>query len=163
MITSNYPTFVTNGCGIRIKKCCASCQYKCLTAYHRFCSQHGGQEVEQSHVCPEWEMNTCFEKAGRNPGEVKKKEYLQFFMVRRWTENNNIELGIMEDDDRQTVEEKAAEGVAKSKPLEHQEERSALARSDRERRHVLHLPEQCVRVSSRVQNPEDVQREVSHL
>ena len=111
MNTSNNQTFATNGCGIKIKKCCASCQYKCLTTYHRFCSQHGGQEVEQGHVCPEWEMNTCFEKAGRNPGEVKKKEYLQFFMVRRWTENNNIELGIMEDDDRQTVEEIRGEFV----------------------------------------------------
>ena len=111
MDTSNNQTFATNGYGIKIKKCCASCRHKCLTTYHRFCSQHGGQEVEQSDVCPEWKMNTCFEKTGRNPGEVKKKEYLQFVMVRRWTENNNIELGIMEDDDRQTLEEIRGEFV----------------------------------------------------
>lgn len=105
MIVITNQTFATNDCGIRIKKCCASCKHKCLTTSQRTCSRHGGQEVEQGHVCPEWEMNPCFEKAGRNLGEVKKKEYLQFVMVRRWTENQNIELGIIEDDDWQTVEE----------------------------------------------------------
>ena len=105
MITLNNPTFVTNDCGIRIKKCCASCKHKCLTASQRICSRHGDEVVEQRHVCPEWEMNPCFEKAGRNLGEVKKKEYLQFVMVRRWTENNNIDLGILMEEDCKTAEE----------------------------------------------------------
>ena len=114
MNTKNEQTFVTNCIGIAVKRCCASCMHKRLSSTsERTCSLHDMQEVEQSHVCLDWAMAECFEKAGCSLGKVKSKPYLTFVMMRRWTENKNIELGVMTDDDRQTVEELREEFIGK--------------------------------------------------
>ena len=97
--------FAMNDCGIKIKICCASCINKCLTASQRTFALHGDKEVKRTHVCREWGMDARLKSSGNNLGEVKKKAYLQFVMLRRWTEDRNIELGIMEEEECQTVEE----------------------------------------------------------
>ena len=107
-------TFVMNGAGIPVKRCCSSCMHKCLTSIsQRTCSLHENKSVKKRDVCPAWRMAPCLENVGTNLGEVKKKSYLQFVMVRRWTEDKNIELGVMDEDDRQRVSELREEYVGR--------------------------------------------------
>ena len=115
MITIDKQTFVMNDAGIPVKKCCASCINKCLSSTsQRTCALQGKlEEVDQLHVCDHWQMEPSFDYAGSGQGRVKKKDFLMFVMLRRRTETQSIELGIISEDDRQSNEELREEYISK--------------------------------------------------
>ena len=108
--------FAINKCGIPIGKCCASCINKCLSSTsQRTCALRGKlEEVAQDHVCNHWQMNPSLDNAGDSQGKVKKKDYLMFVMLRRRTETQSIELGIIDEEDRQSNEELREEYISKN-------------------------------------------------
>ena len=81
--------------GIEIRKCCASCQHKCMdTDGRRIC---GLMQivVEQRFDCPKWEMAEGQQNAGRSGGKVKRREYLMFVFETRMQEQEAIAAGKM--------------------------------------------------------------------
>lgn len=62
---------VRNNCGIRIKRCCASCDQKKYTYTGvRFCTLDGGR-IEALNVCQQWQMSEGLKNAGRRRGVVR--------------------------------------------------------------------------------------------
>jgi len=60
-----------NKCGIRIKKCCASCAFRDFRANSvRYCTQTG-DSVEGSHYCEQWQMAEGLKNLGRRKGVVR--------------------------------------------------------------------------------------------
>ena len=81
--------------GIEIRKCCASCQHKCMdTDGRRIC---GLMQivVEQRFDCPKWELAEGLQNAGRSGGTVKRREYLMFVFETRMQEQEAIAAGKM--------------------------------------------------------------------
>ena len=66
---------VLNAYHIKVKKICASCQYKeCMGDGTRVC-QKMGLIVEQKYVCRQWEMADGLKNAGlQNGGVVRLRE-----------------------------------------------------------------------------------------
>ena len=108
--------FATNRCGIKVRKCCASCIHKCLSSTSaRTCALHGKkEEVDQLHVCDHWQLEPSLDNAGDSQGRVKKKDFLMFVILRRRTETQSIELGIIDEADRQSNEELREEYISKN-------------------------------------------------
>ena len=71
------------------------------------------EEVDQLHVCDHWQMEPSFDNAGDSQGRVKKKDFLMFVMLRRRTEEQSIDLGIISEDDRQSNEDLREEYISK--------------------------------------------------
>lgn len=115
-MTKKTKQFVTNRCGIQVRKCCASCINKCLSSTsQRTCALRGKkEEVDKLHVCSKWQMEPSFDNAGDGQGRVKKKDFLMFVMLRRRTEAQSIELGIISEDERQTVDDLREEYISKN-------------------------------------------------
>lgn len=66
---------VRNEQGIKVKKCCASCQHKCIkTDGVRFCAAKMVQ-VETNYRCKEWQMSEGLMNAGLSGGVVRKLEF----------------------------------------------------------------------------------------
>lgn len=74
--------YYINKHGIRIVKCCASCQHKDLHAGNRVCLMTRSN-IKGTYVCREWKVAEHLANAGKGDGKVKKKEYLQFVMDNR--------------------------------------------------------------------------------
>ena len=72
------------------------------------------EEVDQLHVCDHWQLEPSLDNAGDSQGKVKKKDYLMFVMLRRRTETQSIELGIIDEEDRQSNEELREEYISKN-------------------------------------------------
>lgn len=108
--------FATNSCGIGIRKCCASCIHKCLSSTSaRTCALLGKkEEVDQLHVCDHWQMEPSFDYAGGSQGRVKKKDFLVFVMLRRRTETQSIELGIISEEERLSIEDLREEYISQN-------------------------------------------------
>ena len=72
--------FTTNNCGIRVKKCCASCVYKeqSRSFRWRYC-RILKSTVNHRGVCDRWAMSKVLSNLGSHQGRVKSKEYLDFF------------------------------------------------------------------------------------
>ena len=106
--------FATNRCGIQVRKCCASCINKCLSSTSaRTCALRGKkEEVDQLHVCPHWRMEPSLDNAGDSQCRVKRKDFLMFVMLRRRTETQSIELGIISEDERQTIDDLREEYIS---------------------------------------------------
>lgn len=77
--------FVRNNYGIKIVKCCASCEHKALDNRSRLCTIGEGI-VASSHCCKNWQMAEAYKQAGKGGGVVKKKDYLDF-VINRLEEN----------------------------------------------------------------------------
>lgn len=74
---------VLNPCGLRVKKCCASCRFKDVDEFgDRICSLIN-EYVEPCQVCEHWEMDYNTSQAGVCRGRVHKKEYLMFALAIR--------------------------------------------------------------------------------
>ena len=74
---------VLNPCGLRVKKCCASCINKLVdNDGMRLCPIHD-TFVESNHVCKKWQMDYNTSQAGVCRGRVHKKEYLMFALAIR--------------------------------------------------------------------------------
>ena len=67
----------------RIKKCCASCQYKKVENDGSRVCQLMQIVVKQQMKCPKWDMAEGLANMGRSQGVIKRREYLMFvFEVR---------------------------------------------------------------------------------
>ena len=58
-------TSVRNAHGLKVKKCCASCQYKCIEADGTRVCQLMQLKVQQRFKCKKWEMAEGMENAGK--------------------------------------------------------------------------------------------------
>lgn len=65
----------TNKIGVRINKCCASCEHKTYSGSRLKCGL-AKFFVAPDDVCGKWNMHPCFEKVGVITYGVKKKDYL---------------------------------------------------------------------------------------
>ena len=64
-------TSVRNAHGCKIRKCCASCQHKCIESDGtRFCAQML-IKVEQKFKCKQWQMSDGLMNAGKSGGVVR--------------------------------------------------------------------------------------------
>ena len=64
-------TSVRNSHGCKIKKCCASCQYKCIEGDGtRICATLM-LKVEQKFKCKQWQMSDGLMNAGKGGGVVR--------------------------------------------------------------------------------------------
>ena len=72
---------VRNAYGIKVKRCCASCQHKCIeTDGTRVCAQMMIM-VGQKFRCKQWQMADGLKNAGKGDGVVCLKE-TQIVMIR---------------------------------------------------------------------------------
>ena len=64
-------TSVRNAYGVKVKRCCASCQHKCIEKDGtRVCAQMM-IKVEQKFKCKQWQMSDGVKNAGRGGGVVR--------------------------------------------------------------------------------------------
>ena len=77
---------VKNPCGLRVKKCCASCIHKCIDNDGLRACPIIDEYVEADHVCDQWQMDYNTSQAGVCRGRVHKKEYLMFALAIRLEE-----------------------------------------------------------------------------
>jgi len=65
---------VRNAYGIKVKRCCASCQHKCIeTDGTRICAEMM-IVVGQKFKCKQWQMSDGLKHAGKSGGVVRDKE-----------------------------------------------------------------------------------------
>ena len=77
---------VKNPCGLRVKKCCASCANKYIENDGLRACPVIDEYVEADHVCKQWQMDYNTSQAGVCRGRVHKKEYLMFALAIRLEE-----------------------------------------------------------------------------
>ena len=66
-------TSVRNAHGVKVKRCCASCQHKCIEKDgSRVCAQMM-LKVEQKFKCKQWEMSDGMKNAGKGGSVVRQK------------------------------------------------------------------------------------------
>ena len=66
-------TSVRNAYGCKIKKCCASCQHKCIESDGtRICALMM-LKVQQRFKCKKWQMSDGMKNAGKGGGVVRLK------------------------------------------------------------------------------------------
>ena len=67
-------TSVRNAHGVKVKRCCASCQHKCIkNDGTRFCALKM-MMVEQKFKCKQWQMSDGMKNAGKGGGTVRHPE-----------------------------------------------------------------------------------------
>ena len=65
---------VRNSYDVKVKRCCASCQHKCIeTDGTRICSLTM-KNVAQRNRCKQWQLSDGLKNAGKGGGEVRDKE-----------------------------------------------------------------------------------------
>ena len=95
--------YARNCMGIKVKKCCASCQHKCVNKDgSRLCALTM-QRVNPYFKCPKWEMMEKLHNAGLGNGNVKSEEYLKYSLKIRVKEHKAIENGEMKNDERLSI------------------------------------------------------------
>ena len=66
-------TSVRNAHGVKVKRCCASCQHKCIkNDGTRFCALKM-MVVEQKFKCKQWQMSDGMKNAGKGGSVVRLK------------------------------------------------------------------------------------------
>jgi len=99
-------TSVRNSYDVKVKRCCASCQYKCVESDGTRVCAPMMLKVQQKFKCKQWQMTDGLMNAGgRCEGNVKRKEYLIYVQEIRNAENNDIQNGIITEKERKTLEE----------------------------------------------------------
>ena len=100
--------------GIEIKKCCASCQHKCIINKYgtRLCALMQ-LIVESRFVCLKWECMEKLQNAGNSGGQVKTHDYLMYAMEVRLQEEKAVMDGLITEQQRLSVEEIRTEFEAK--------------------------------------------------
>ena len=64
-------TSVRNAHGVKVKRCCASCQHKCIKRDGtRFCALKM-MVVEQKYKCKQWQMSDGMKNTGKGGGVVR--------------------------------------------------------------------------------------------
>ena len=75
-------TSVRNAHGVKVKRCCASCQHKCIEKDGtRFCALMM-LKVEQRFKCKQWQMSDGLKNAGLQNGGVVRLKGTQEIMIR---------------------------------------------------------------------------------
>ena len=70
-------TSVRNAHGVKVKRCCASCQHKCIEKDGtRVCAQMM-IKVEQRFKCKQWLMSDGLKNAGKGGGVVRLKAAIE--------------------------------------------------------------------------------------
>ncbi len=89
--------------GIKVKRCCLSCQYKTYDEKEgRYCSKVM-IKVDKRFYCKLWEMADDIYKVGDHTGRVKTKAYLKYVKNIRLDEMESIHLGILKPEDCRTI------------------------------------------------------------
>lgn len=85
----------TNKYGVRIRRCCASCDARVITTKGTFRTcMLDNKEVASTDVCNSWQLRTGLEKAGSAQGRVKRKAYFNFLQEVRDREATARNLGL---------------------------------------------------------------------
>lgn len=95
----------TNGFGVKVKMCCASCMHKSVENDGTRVCQLMQLKVKQGFKCSKWQMDLSCDKAGLGLGKVKKKAYLLFVLAVRCRENEAIQKGIITEQDCRSLEQ----------------------------------------------------------
>ena len=66
-------TSVRNAHGCKIRKCCGSCQYKCIESDGTRVCAAMMIKVEQRFRCKKWQMSDGMKNAGKGGGVVRLK------------------------------------------------------------------------------------------
>lgn len=84
----------TNRFGLKVKMCCASCQFKDLTraSSKRWCNRQE-KNTKPDYLCSLWQMSQQMRTAGMSKGDVKRKEYLMFVLATHQCEDEARERG----------------------------------------------------------------------
>ena len=98
-------TSVRNAHGCKIKKCCASCQHKCIESDGTRVCASMMLKIQQKFKCKKWQMSDGLKNAGKCDGKVKRKEYLIYVQEIRSAESDDIQNGIITEQERKTLEE----------------------------------------------------------
>ena len=109
-------TSVRNAYGCKIKKCCASCQHKCIESDGTRVCASMMLKVQQKFKCKKWQMSDGLKNAGKCDGKVKRKEYLIYVQEIRSAErlrvgdgtsgmSDKIQNDIITEQERKTLEE----------------------------------------------------------
>ena len=95
MMKKTRMSYARNCQGIKVKKCCASCQHKCVNKDgSRLCTLTM-RRVSTNSRCLSWEMMEKLHNAGLCIGHVKSEEYLKYALKIRVKEQKAIEKGEM--------------------------------------------------------------------
>jgi hypothetical protein len=103
---------VPNRFGIMVKKCCASCQHKCLNDYAQRNCELTKRKVMALQVCDDWQMSEQLELLGCEHGHVQRREYQLTLMEVRATEHLATMRGL-------TITSKSLEDIQKEFEQEH--------------------------------------------
>ena len=96
---------VKNVRGIEVRKSCSTCPFRRLKDNEKDLCEKLGVYVMGTDRCSGWKMAPCYAKVGTNKGRVKSKAYLDFILKKRLAEDEEIELGVLTEADRQPVKE----------------------------------------------------------
>ena len=66
---------LVNRYGIAVKKCCASCQHKCLTDFAERKCALTNRRVKSRQTCTDWELSEGLSSLGCERGRVQRREY----------------------------------------------------------------------------------------
>lgn len=94
-----------NRCGIVFRKCCCTCKNRCQEVESKDTCLELGIEVASTDLCRGWKVAPSYEKVGMSKGKVKSREYLMWVLEQRVQETRDIEAGLMDEEDRKSVEE----------------------------------------------------------
>ena len=64
-------TSVRNAHGVKVKRCCASCQHKCIESDGTSVCAQMMIKVEQKFKCKQWQMSDGMKNAGKGGGVVR--------------------------------------------------------------------------------------------
>ncbi len=97
-------SFARNRQGVKVLKCCASCQHKCVMPDGtRLCALVMDLIVEPDFKCHKYEMQKGLLNAGKGGGKVKRHEYLEFVRETRMQERMAIDKGLMKANEQQSA------------------------------------------------------------
>ena len=103
---------LVNRYGIAVKKCCASCQHKCLTDMAERKCEMTGKRVRANHKCDDWELSEKLEMLGCEQGKVQRRAYQLTLLEVRASESHAMMRG-------QTVTPKPLEDIKMEFETEH--------------------------------------------
>ena len=66
-------TSVRNAHGVKVKRCCASCQHKCIESDDTRVCALMMLKVQQKFKCKKWQMSDGMKNAGKGGGVVRLK------------------------------------------------------------------------------------------
>ena len=91
---------VRNGFGVKVKCCCASCQYKDIEPDGTRVCKLMEMIMPSGSICKKWDLEDHLKDAGKGWGRIKKKEYLAFVLSVREEENRMIDEGLLLESER---------------------------------------------------------------